>query len=959
MKFLNEAFSLSSKVSKASSITFADVIEALYAKYGTSVFSKKELTSVMNYSDIEVYNITGVLKKAGYIESSAGAGKYVISQIGIDFASKVPSKDLKKAEDAVLGSDDLEGLEAATDANTDDVELAAGVRDIGKLKVKKFIAPKVGNNSKYIDQINTILSHMMSTGEGLVKTTYLLAGDVGTGKTSFLQSISTLTGVPLVIIEAPHITQEHIMNIPFLVIDGLKKRTGNITLDDSSGTLKVVQAESNLVTQLRQHHQKPREEIEALIFRNPVLKSVYTNPDVNERLMEIDGMFNSILFLDEYFRASSIKIKNVLRNILNGQIGNDKIPEGTYIIMASNVDDEGVEDIPENYTFQMMDYEAPDKEDFFNYIKSKYVKEDDAEQPSVSGIEMKPEVFNTFYEMIDNTTFGVNDEVSGVRLSPRRLEQMIIYVDAMTPCKDEEEVRGLLSFVKTNLSNYLTGDTFNQMPKIMATVKQIIKDTSPEVASAVDKLNPFEKSDWKEIFANELKAKLKLGENRKYIPVISGDPGIGKTSLMHTVAEDENMGLICISVDNFAPEDFTGMPIANTAPDGEITTSFSEPPLYNLIMKRYNEQINDVKQEGRPYNVILLFDEISRTTTPVFNSMRKVLLEKEFSSEYPLPADILITGALNPAGIGTNELTKHSVDVLDIISATAKFSDVIKYATTNKQVTNVNNKLGFDASGIIGNIITSLAREFESKERPDTGEKLGLEESPFWWTVNGETFYISGREFTEGIANILGQLRDGLKINMKWDKDAAYEDADYEIFMQGCLNITAKGLGEALNTVVKKMKVMNFVPTLVGKIVNNPKFKNSFSPMKERKTSDELPLDALFKLAGGKPENITKRLIGNYLRYTNSPTQFGQDYTRLCSYLIETMPIEDVSLVVIGIAENMNKIFVELEFPDAVSNAFNDVLMKATKEMLKTFMTNPNVPFFDSLDLIEAIIRVF
>jgi hypothetical protein len=55
----------------------------------------------------------------------------------------------------------------------------------------------------------------------------------------------------------------------------------------------------------------------------------------------------------------------------------------------------------------------------------------------------------------------------------------------------------------------------------------------------------------------------------------------------------------------------------------------------------------------------------------------------------------------------------------------------------------------------------------------------------------------------------------------------------------------------------------------------------------------------------------------------------------------------------------MNKIFVELEFPDAVSNAFNDVLMKATKEMLKTFMTNPNVPFFDSLDLIEAIIRVF
>jgi hypothetical protein len=338
--------------------------------------------------------------------------------------------------------------------------------------------------------------------------------------------------------------------------------------------------------------------------------------------------------------------------------------------------------------------------------------------------------------------------------------------------------------------------------------------------------------------------------------------------------------------------------------------------------------------------------------------MRKVLLEKEFSTDYPLPIDILVTGALNPSGNGTNELTKHSVDVLDIIPAAAKFSDVIDYAIKRKQVTNVNTSLGFDASGIVGNIITSLAREFESKERPDTGEKLGLEESPFWWTVNGETFYVSGREFTEAIANILAQLEDRL-LDMNWDAQANYEDSDYEAFMQEALNVVANGLGHTLNMVVTKMKVQNFVPTLVGKIINNPKFKNSFSPMKERKTSDELPLDELFKLSGGKPENITKRLIGNYLRYTNSPTQFGQDYTRLMSYLIETMPIEDVSLIVIGIAENMNKIFVELDYPDAVSNAYNDILMKATKDVIKTFMTNPNVPFFDSLELIESIIRVF
>jgi MoxR-like ATPase len=953
------AFSLSNNVSKSSTITFADVVNALYAKYAEGVFTKKELTTAMSYSDLEVYNITTTLKKAGYIDSASGAGKYTLSQISIDFASHTSVADLKDAEEEVLGSDDLEGLggEEEAKAAENSGEVAQGVKDIEKLRVKKFVVPNVGNNSKYRDQIKTILSHMKSSGQGLTKTTYLLAGDVGTGKTSFLNSISTLTGVPLVIIEAPHITQEHIINIPFLVIDGAKRRSGNVTIDDSTGAMKVVQAESNLVSQLKMHKQKSRDEIEDKLSRNPALNAVYNAPDVKRRLMGIDGMFNSILFLDEYFRTSSKKIKNVLRNILNGQIGNDKIPAGVYIMMASNVDDDGVDDIPENYDFQMMKYEAPDKEDFFDYLKSKYVKDEETEQASMTGIEMKPEVFNKFYEMIDNTTFGTNDEASGVRLSPRRLEQMIIYIDAMTPCKNEDDIRGLLTFVKTNLSNYLTGDTFNQMPRIMDTVKQIIKETSPEVAEKVDNLSPFEKSDWKKSFANEISAKLKLGENRKYIPVISGDPGIGKTSVMHTVAQDENMGLICIDVSNLSPEDFTGMPIADQS-GTEITTTFSEPSLYNFIMKQYNAQIADVKQEGRPYNVILLFDEISRTTPAVFNSMRKVLLEKEFSEEYPLPSDIIVTGALNPAGEGTTELTKHSVDVLNIISATAKFSEVIKYATTRKVVTDVNTNLGFDASGIVGNIITSLAREFESKERPDTGEKLNLEESPFWWTVNGETFYISGREYTESIANIIAQMEDRL-LDMNWDKDANYEDTDYDSFMQEALNVTANVFGQTLNMVVTKMKVQNFVPTLIGKIINNPKFKGSFSPMKERKTSDEMPLDELYKLAGGTPDVISKRMIGSYLRYTTSPTQFGQDFSRLISSLIESMSMNDVSLVIIGIAEKMNQIFVELEYPEAVSNAYNDIMLKTTKVAIRSMFENPSIDFFDSEELIDAILRVF
>jgi len=574
-------------------------------------------------------------------------------------------------------------------------------------------------------------NHLYQTANGIVHH-----------NTSFMKSLSTLTGVPLVVIEAPHITAEHIINIPFLVIDGQKTKTGNIALDDRGGDLKVVQAESNLVTQLKTMSQVSDEERLARVNKNPQLKEIFNSPDIQRRLMGIDGMFSSILFLDEYFRTASKQIKNVLRNILNGKIGNDTIPDGVYIIMASNVDDEGVDEIPENYDFHMMRYESPSKDDFFSYIKSKYVAEvesdnadDEDYEETPSGIKMKPEVFNNFYDVMNDGIFGSNDEQADVRLSPRRVEQMLTYIDAMTPVKSVEEIRALYTFVNTNLSNYLTGDLFKGASEVMGAVKKIIAETSPDFADKLD-VSPFTKADWKETLSHEIEAKLRLGENRSYLPVISGDPGIGKTSIAKSISKEKNMGLICIDVSNLKAEDFVGLPIADTSGE-EITTKFSEPNLYNFIMKQYNQIIEEFRQPGRPYNVLLLIDEISRTTPSVFNAMRKLLLEKEFSDEYKLPLDVMIMGALNPSGELTTELTSHSRDVLDIISATAKFSDVMTYATGREEVQEINETLGFSASETIGNIFTSIAREFQTTERPDTGEKLSQEEAPFWWEVNG------------------------------------------------------------------------------------------------------------------------------------------------------------------------------------------------------------------------------
>jgi len=183
LEIINEAFSISNKVQKTASVTFADILNALYAKYGTSIFGKSQVEKELQFDSKEIHAAINKLAENGYLDKPS-TGKYKLSQTAIDFSSHASVADLKDAEQEVLGSDDLAGLggeeEAKAAENTG--EVAQGIRDISKLKVKKFKSVKVGNNSRYKDQMKTILSHMKSSGQGLTKTTFLLAGDVGSGK---------------------------------------------------------------------------------------------------------------------------------------------------------------------------------------------------------------------------------------------------------------------------------------------------------------------------------------------------------------------------------------------------------------------------------------------------------------------------------------------------------------------------------------------------------------------------------------------------------------------------------------------------------------------------------------------------------------------------------------------------------------------------------------------------------
>ena len=278
----------------------------LHNKYGTDTFSSKDAREVLDYlGDYQSFNrIKTILNSIGYME--------------------LTSRSTMKITD--------EGEAYVTGKSADQGGLAKGVKDISKLKEKKFIVPKVGNNSKYVEQMKSLLAHMDSFARGRSTTTYMLAGDPGTGKTSFIKSLATLTGIPLVVIEAPHITQEHLINIPFLLLNGDKKETGNVTAETGGGDFKVVQAESSLVTKIKSLPKKTDDQIQKLINKNKALKDI--QPLCQRRLDLIKGKYKAILFVDEYYRTSSVKIRNVLRNILNGKLGDDKIPKGTYVVMA-------------------------------------------------------------------------------------------------------------------------------------------------------------------------------------------------------------------------------------------------------------------------------------------------------------------------------------------------------------------------------------------------------------------------------------------------------------------------------------------------------------------------------------------------------------------------------------------------------------------------------------------------
>lgn len=638
------------------------------------------------------------------------------------------------------------------------------------------------------------------------------------------------------------------------------------------------------------------------------------------------------------------------------------IPKGVYIIMSSNIDDSGVSDIPLNQDFHMIKQDKPEAEDFMSFMYSKYVQPEskletepeteqdviDSDRPD-TGPGMQPEVFNAFYEEIKNANMSVQDDNVDVRTSPRRLEQIMIYINACIPVSSIEEIEKIKGFIKVNLMNYETLEISSEITKYDAILKKIIEQTSPELAKEYDSIQPIDSSSWKNSLQQQLEVKEKIGEERSYIPILSGAPGIGKTSQCAAVAKDLGKGYIHIDVSSINAEDAVGIPIPQTDANGKITTKFSEPNLYRVIMNKYDEIIELYKKPGRKYNIILLFDELNRTTVPVFNALRAVLLTKSFGPSYKLPSDIMMVGAINPSDAGAITLTGHMKDVVDIIPSTANYTETMEYIKSIKELDSIEEELGFDVTESLVEIVDSLVNTFKS-EFNTAGDPLERSQRPFFWTTGADVFYISPREMTEMIKLAAISIKKELFKNLKYSKDVTYTEEQYSEIQKACVNVTAGSFELTFNNILTKQKLDADIAKMISaKIVSSDVILATFNTIAMKKSVHEASLDSIFVQYKNDINALDSGVIGQYLTY-GTVTSFGQDIQEILYLINKSQTNMDLVKSVIQLDKVLLK---SLERVQA-NFSFAEVVKTQTRGFIKGFLTNykasNTLEYFDFLN---------
>jgi broad-specificity NMP kinase len=649
--------------------------------------------------------------------------------------------------------------------------------------------------------LNKYLNHMYGymtrdeKGKHVINQSSMLTSPPGVGKTTFIHDLAKILGVALVKIEAPHIVEEKLINVPFLVERGAKKQrsTTNISATPNSATKEydIMLADSHLYDALVDATALNDKEYRDSIYNLhkdmiPLYESMGgTEEEIPHEIREMRHYIRVILFVDEYFRSSSVVIDNLLRTLLQRNLGMHKLPDDVYVTFATNVTDVGgsVRAQLPNERFFEHPIEVPTIDEWFDWLMGQF-------KSAHSGVKINQPVmdeFKTLLETIGKNKEGefttnylshehVTEESDIIRLSPRRWEQLVLYVNSAFPFESTDpeekkyEAMALLTNVNTNFLHYITKESHPIAKHVLDCVIKLIKDFEGISLTSMDL---HEEHDWHDTIMHQVQLKQRLGNSRSYVPVVSGPPGIGKTAIVGTMAKKLNLRLIVIECSQFTDAaDVIGLAAPTEYSENKYKLKFTRSKLEKMIQElialedsHYRAQVTPEeyeKYQKERWKYLIFFDEFSTTPVPVQNALRQVMLEKKFGeedadgNEHKLPDEAIIVAAINPTGAQTNELTHHMRDVLDIIPANASWQKVMDHAVSEQYDTRKGHTVGKGTKEGILNAYNMLLSKHGDTEVPK-------DKRPFYMDIGlgeGNSIYISPDRITQSVKLTAMSIQD-------------------------------------------------------------------------------------------------------------------------------------------------------------------------------------------------------
>lgn len=137
-------------------------------------------------------------------------------------------------------------------------------------------------------------THLFQTSDGIVHH-----------NSRTVENIMSLLRMQVITVEAPHVSEEDIINIPYLVKRGNKEAAESSSFKETKMGFEVIQAESALITRLKQKKKITDGEYNSFLKKNKILQPLAD--EYKDTIEEIADTYSTVLFLDEFYRCFSSK----------------------------------------------------------------------------------------------------------------------------------------------------------------------------------------------------------------------------------------------------------------------------------------------------------------------------------------------------------------------------------------------------------------------------------------------------------------------------------------------------------------------------------------------------------------------------------------------------------------------------------------------------------------------------